>query len=196
MTTEREFWDSVAGDRPETMIREGDWEAGIAADLAQLPAPLDERGPVLDLGCGIGRLTRAYAERYQVWTRGLDISPEMLDRAAQPFNAKTSFVTCDGRSISTGYDDKLTYAAAFSVQMFQHIPMKAQRDYVQQVAERLRPGARFTFQVVTGSEEEWMSHQVLPTQPPWWCEIAGLIVESSVEAVHPQWLWTTARKPE
>jgi SAM-dependent methyltransferase len=40
----------------------------------QLPAP---RGPVLDFGCGVGRLTQAFARRFDDVT-GADISPAMI----------------------------------------------------------------------------------------------------------------------
>lgn len=195
MVSEREHWDSVAGDPPHTMIRHGDWEQGIAADLAMLPAPLDGLGPVLDLGCGIGRLTLAYARRHNAWTRGLDVSPAMIARAVKATEGQycVSFSVCDGRELGP---EALKYRGAFSVLMFQHIPASAQAWYIMEVSERLRPGARFTFQTVAGYDDCFLSHQVRTYEPRDWCEEAGLIVERSVEAVWPQWWWTTAIKPE
>lgn len=172
------------------MIRHGDWEEGIAADLAMLPAPLDGRGMVLDLGCGIGRLACPYAAKHNVSVVGVDISERMLSRAQQC--NRVGYWVDDGRSLPT-FSPLL---GAFSVLMFQHIPRPAQFKYVQQVADRLCPGARFTFQTVVGDDECFLSHQVGMWEPEHWCNCAGLVVERSEEAVWPQWLWTTAIKPE
>lgn len=179
------------------MIRHGDWEEGISADLAMLPAPLfDPHGVTLDLGCGLGRLSVAYAVKHDALVVGVDVSPSMIVRAeARPAwvnDARVHYRLGDGRSLPT----LPSLAGAFSVLMFQHIPASAQASYVRQVAERLRPGARFTFQTVVGADDCFLSHQVKLFDPSIWCADAGLIVERSEEAVWPQWLWTTARKPE
>ena len=39
-------------------------------------------GQALDFGCGIGRLTQALMTYYD-WVYGVDISPEMIDRAEE-----------------------------------------------------------------------------------------------------------------
>jgi SAM-dependent methyltransferase len=53
-----------------------------AADHDELAALVDVSGPVLDIGCGPGRLVRALTER-GVPALGIDLAPLALDLAAQ-----------------------------------------------------------------------------------------------------------------
>lgn len=50
----------------------------LQPDLADLPP-----GPILEVGCSVGRLTFALTERYQRLTLGLDLNAEMLRLAQQ-----------------------------------------------------------------------------------------------------------------
>lgn len=185
---ERLHWDAVSGDDPSTMIRDGDWTVNTPADLKELPAATE--GPILDLGCGLGRLSVAYARAHQVNVIGVDISPRMIERA-EP-DPLVSYKVCDGRVLPW----LPPLAGAFSMLMFQHIPAAAQRDYVVQVAAALKPGARFVFQVVVGDEDVFLSHQVYVLGAMKWCEAAGLEIEGKHRGVWPEWVWVTARKPE
>lgn len=187
MNAEREHWDSVAGDDPATMIRHGDWFESIESDLAELP--LANRGDrILDLGCGLGRLAVAYAQKYQAIVYGVDVSPAMLARA-EP-HPLVSYWPCDGRMIPAG--PQIAFAGAWSMLMFQHIPRGAQASYIAQVARLLVPGGWFRFQTVVGEEETFLSYQVRADEPLRWCERAGLTVEHADRQA--EWLWVTARR--
>ena len=183
---ERAHWDAVSADDPRTMIRDGDWNVQTPHDFGMLPP--SDRGPVLDLGCGIGRLSVAYARFYRVNVIGVDISPRMLERAE--CDPLVSYKVCDGRTLP--WLPRL--AGAFSMLMFQHIPPDAQYFYVKQVADLLEPGAPFHFQTVIGNENAFLSHQVYEAAPSQWCERAGLQVMSVDAGVWPEWQWIAARK--
>ncbi len=83
-----------------------------------------EVGPddaVLDIGCGVGRLTRALARRAgQVY--GLDVSREMLRLAEQqnPDLENVEWVHGDGAGLAAIGDDSVD--GCFSHVVFQHIP--------------------------------------------------------------------------
>lgn len=187
---ERVHWDSVSGDAPHTMIRFGDWDKSIAFDLGELIELGQAEGPILDLGCGVGRLACAYARRQKVDVIGVDISARMLDRAE--LHRRVRYMLGNGRDLP---DDLPELGGAFSMGMFQHIPKAAQKHYIAQVAEKLRPGARFIFQTVLGDDADALSHQVSVTEPPDWAWSAGFEVESVRKGLFPEWLWVTARKP-
>lgn len=183
---ERSHWDRVSQDDPRTMVRHGDWQQAAAHDFGHLP--IVDHGPVLDLGCGLGRLAVLYAAFYNVSVIGVDISPRMLDRAYR--HEQVRYLPCDGRALP-----KLPkLAAAWSMLMFQHIPPLAQESYVLQVAERLAPGAPFCFQTVIGNERTFLSYQVEEHWPEQWCQRAGLTVEAVEDGVEPGWLWVSARR--
>lgn len=179
-------WDALAHCPSEKVIRHGDWTEGVEADLAHLEA-VGDKGPILDLGCGIGRLSVAYARRHAVDVIGADVSPVMLARAE--LDERVQYLTCDG--VSLPHLPEL--GGAFSVLMFQHISADQQASYVEQIAERLLPGARFVFQTVIGDEDAFLSHQVSAEAPGEWCERAGLILERQSVA-GSGWVWVTARQ--
>jgi ubiquinone/menaquinone biosynthesis C-methylase UbiE len=117
---------------------------------------------VLEIGCGVGRVTRALAEVFgQV--HAVDVSGEMI-RQAQEGNrnvGNAQFHQNNGADLSVLGDIKIDFA--FSSIVFQHIPSREVIDnYVGEVGRVLRPGGLFKFQVqgdstlVTESGDTWL----------------------------------------
>ena len=104
---------------------------------------------VVDIGCGVGRLTRALAARAG-HVYGLDISAEMLARARE-HNADLQNVTWvhgTGRDLA-GIDDR-SVDGCFSHVVFQHIPdPSVTLSYIRDMGRVLRPGGWALFQVST-----------------------------------------------
>ena len=165
----------------------------ILTGLTPLPvAP----GPVLDLGCGVGRVLGAFARALpdHAWV-GVDISPNILDHASRRLVSLRNAHLAQGDGRTIPYDDD-TFGAAYSMLMFQHIPAHACAGYLFEIARVLRSGARFRFQCVVGDWDGFLSHQTSDTEMCGWCEDAGLIVlGSEVSRLHWEWRWMTARKP-
>jgi SAM-dependent methyltransferase len=136
--------DYNAGD-DEAFWREG--EATLERALALVGAELAPGDVVLDLGCGVGRLTRAAAGRC-AHVHALDVSGEMLARARHNLAGvgNVSFHHGDGTSLA-GLDDA-SVDAVVSLVVFQHIPDPAVTlGYVREIGRVLRPGGWAVFQV-------------------------------------------------
>ena len=104
---------------------------------------------VLDIGCGVGRLTRALATRAER-VYGLDVSREMLRLAREhnPQLKNVEWVHGDGASLR-GIEDR-SVDGCFSHVVFQHIPdPKITLAYVRDMGRVLRPGGWALFQVST-----------------------------------------------
>jgi SAM-dependent methyltransferase len=119
-------------------------------DVVELsPGPDDL---VLDIGCGVGRLTRVLAARTKR-VYGLDVSGEML-RLAREHNADLANVEWlhgDGQGL--GVVDDASVDGCFSHVVFQHIPDPAiTLNYVREMGRVLRPGGWAVFQVSTNRE--------------------------------------------
>ena len=158
----RRFWDARA--REDAFHFVDNREPYKDADLARfwhhgqrdLDTLLDTLGVtvrmddvVLDLGCGVGRLTRVLALR-AAHVVALDVSPEML-RRAQELNEHLNNVTWllgDGESL-TGVEDASLDGAVSHV-VFQHIPdAKITLGYVEELGRVLKPGAWAAFGLST-----------------------------------------------
>lgn len=113
---------------------------------------------VLEIGCGAGRVTRAFAGYFgEVWA--VDISPEMVRQARRAVEgfANVHVLRNNGRDLSVlrpGWWERRRgvrapeFDFAFSCMVFQHIPSHAIiESYVRDVHELLRPGGLFKFQV-------------------------------------------------
>jgi ubiquinone/menaquinone biosynthesis C-methylase UbiE len=158
----REFWDDRARedafhfvDNREPYRRADEarfWREGerdldtLLGSLGLEVAPSDR---VLDVGCGIGRLTRVLATRAAHVT-ALDVSPEMLT-LAQEHNAdlaNVEWVLGDGETLSGVEDASLD--AVISHVVLQHIPSaKVQLGYVAEFGRVLRPGGWAAFGLST-----------------------------------------------
>ncbi len=113
----------------------------------ELPVEKFSTMTVLEIGCGIGRQTRAFATLFNR-VIALDISKNMLTNAKQflaDFN-NVSFVLGNGSDLSGVQDDSVDMVYSFVV--FQHITdISITRNYIKEAARVLRPGGHFIFQV-------------------------------------------------
>ena len=158
----RRFWDARAredayhfvDDRQPYKAADPDrfWSEGerdLRTFLGNAGVTVRQDDLVLDLGCGIGRLTRALAGQAG-HVIALDVSPEML-RRAQEHNAALHNVTWllgDGESL-TGVEDA-TLDGAVSHVVFQHIPdPQITLGYVRELGRALKPGAWAAFGIST-----------------------------------------------
>lgn len=123
---------------------------GDLGNICQGKDPLRVR--VLELGCGIGRVTRALSRVFgQI--QGVDVSPEMI-RKAKLFLAGIPNVTVseiDGATLAPLGMAKFDFA--YSCCVFHHISSyDVIESLAREVGERLHPGSLFKFEV-QGCEE-------------------------------------------
>jgi SAM-dependent methyltransferase len=126
------------------------WEAGrhlLKVIMARVGGRVDPSDDVVEIGCGVGRVTRWLA-REAATVRALDVSAEMLERARElnPGLDSVTWLLGDGESLAPVEDRSADLV--FSDVVFQHIPEPAvQLGYVREIGRVLRPGGRAAFQV-------------------------------------------------
>jgi SAM-dependent methyltransferase len=115
--------------------------------LAAVGAEVRPGDVVLDIGCGVGRLTRVLAER-AAHVHAIDVSAEMLEQARE-LNAQLTNVTWhhgDGTTLHPIDDGSID--AVVSHVVFQHIPdPQITLGYVREMGRVLRPGGWAAFQI-------------------------------------------------
>ncbi|HET7856493.1 MAG TPA: class I SAM-dependent methyltransferase [Gaiellaceae bacterium] len=99
-----------------------------------------ERSRALDLGCGVGRVTRALAQRFDDVV-GVDVSAEMVRRAKELHPAaefpNVTFEATDGVHVPLEAE---SVDFVFSYEVFQHLPSREViRGNLVEVARVLRP---------------------------------------------------------
>jgi len=162
MTDMAAFWDERAREDAfffvdnELAYRSPDldrfWGGGeevVERVLEQLEAQLLPGQRVVDLGCGLGRLTRALAARGASVT-ALDVSAEMLNRARalSPQLHHVDWIHGDGTTLRPIADASVD--VVFSFVVFQHIPdPRITLGYIAEIGRVLRPGGWAAFQVST-----------------------------------------------
>jgi SAM-dependent methyltransferase len=130
---ERRFWDSGPRD--------------LDALLGAVGARIEPSDAVVEIGCGVGRLTRPLAD-WAASVRALDVSAEMLDRARahSPELANVEWILGDGESLAGVADDSAD--CCFSHVVFQHIPdPEITLGYVREMGRVLRLGGWSAFQI-------------------------------------------------
>ena len=157
---------------------------------------------VLEIGCGVGRMTRALAATFGE-VHGVDVSSEMVRRASEfLLSTPNAHVHCNsGRDLQVLGD--LRFDFAFSFIVFQHVPSRAIIDnYVREAGHRLRPGSLFKFQVQgyegTGlwanRQDTWLGASVSESQAREMAARHGFEVERSTGAgTQYYWLWFRKR---
>lgn len=156
-------------------------------------------GRVLDLGCGVGRVSIPYAQAHPgSVVVGADSSAEMLHVANQRRRAagcrNVLFRWVDGSDL----EGLGRFCAAWSMLVFQHLEPKTAAGYVWQLGQLVRPGGVVRLQFVdaglTGPGDEGplsRPHQRELVES--WFGAAGFrVVEVVVGGMRPTWTWLAA----
>jgi len=178
----KDFWDARARENAEFFVdnrldyNDGDeawfWEQG-AKDLETMLAsvdapPLRPTDAVLDIGVGVGRLSRALAPQVDRVT-GIDVSREMIERAAKNLNGlDVELIVGDGTSLQPIAD--ASFDVVISLVVFQHIPdPDVTLGYIREIGRVLKPGGWAAFQVSNDPE----IHTADYPDPPRWKRLLG-----------------------
>lgn len=122
-------------------------ERTVDVILDSLGVKLQPGDDVVEIGCGVGRLTRTLARRAAT-VRALDVSAEMLSQAREANREldNVTWIQGDGTSLK-GVDDA-SADVCFSHVVFQHIPDPAiTLGYVRGMGRALRPGGWAAFHI-------------------------------------------------
>lgn len=132
------------------------WEEFLATGVAEVDTVLsylksvglhpDPEAPVLDFGCGVGRLTAALSRSFSsCW--GVDISPSMVQQAARHHqqNSRCRFLLneTDGLPTFAGNYFGFIYTSI----VLQHVKSKYVKNYLAEFLRVLKPGGILVFQI-------------------------------------------------
>lgn len=177
--SDRNDWDL------ESFFRSGeaDYDSLAAPYLSRLGFAT-ERMSMIELGCGVGRVTRSFARRFASVT-ALDVSEEMLRRGRElhPEFENIVWTKVDGKTFGSVESNSMHFA--FSYLVLQHIPSKdLVLGYVREMIRVLKPGGAFCFQ---------FNSCTYPTMN-WKGRLLWRLVDQSVEADHSPWVRNGGRK--
>jgi SAM-dependent methyltransferase len=128
----------------------GEERAAVFLDpVLSLPGRRIARGHVLEIGCGLGRFSRALARRFEAVT-AVDVSDVMVARARAANTAfpNIAFRATDGETLPVP-DGSVDFA--FSYEVFQHMPSHAViRANLRELGRVLRRGGLAMIHLRTG----------------------------------------------
>lgn len=154
-------------------MRGGKWdqEAFFASGRSEISGWLERvtalgldagRGRCLDFGCGVGRLTQALADHFEVCD-GVDIAPSMVGQA-RALNRHGDHVHYH---VNAQPDLRLfpdhTFDAVYCRVVLQHIRPAVSKRYVAEFVRVLKPGGLAYFEVPIGPDPERASQLALPS---------------------------------
>jgi SAM-dependent methyltransferase len=132
----------------EKFFATGEQEIAELLDSVEQVGGIEQRGRALDFGCGVGRLTRALAGRFDEAV-GVDISEEMV-RLARQLNDDvpgSSFVVNVKPDLSVFATS--SFDLVYTTLVLQHLPRRElQRAYLSEFVRVLRPGGLAVFQAL------------------------------------------------
>jgi SAM-dependent methyltransferase len=124
------------------------WHAEELVDyfLGGLQAVIATTDVVLEIGCGLGRITRVLSAR-AARVVALDVSDEMLRRAEDlnPQLANVDWLLGDGVSLAPLADASVD--ACVSIVVLQHVPRSVTLGYVRELGRVLAPGGWAALQI-------------------------------------------------
>lgn len=137
---------------------------------------------VLEIGCGVGRLAPHIARRVRSYT-GFDISPTMVNVAAQSPSPNARFFVTDGASVPSEAADK-SYGLVFALAVFIHCPKHVVRSLIAGALPLMTPGGQLRCQLLADASDpdgittapqredankdgtDWIEDDVDPTATP------------------------------
>ena len=177
----RRFWDERAAEDAahfvddrlprgandlEGALASGEEVVGVYEEV--LGIRFEGLGTIVEIGCGVGRVTRALAARSER-VIALDVSPRMLAtaREANPDLDNVTWLQGDGASLAGVADDSAD--ACFSHVVFQHIPdPRVTLGYVAEMGRALRGGGWAAFQVSNDPGVHDRPAETGATASPYW----------------------------
>ena len=199
----RQFWDERAKENAlffvDNRVAYGDpdvekfWSEGetnLRDAMAEMEVSVEPSDVLLDIGCGVGRLTRplaAQAER----VIAIDVSEEMLSRARElnPELGNVEWMLGDGTSLA-GIGDA-TIDGCVSIVVFQHIPdAQITLGYVREIGRVLKDGGWAAIQFSNDPE----IHR--PVRLPLKARVRALLGRSPGGQDHPAWLGSYVELPD
>lgn len=182
----RRFWDAKTKENPYWYVSsygpykerdlDGFWASGLKiwrdlkTTLGYRPKPTDV---VVEIGCGVGRLTRAIAPEVG-HVHALDISEQMLTMAREFSAPNVTFHHTDGEGLRPLPDSFADLMLAYCV--FQHLPSEQiLAGYFKEMARVARPGALLAFTLTPRTwhvyvrpliqARRWLKEWALPDGP-------------------------------
>lgn len=184
-----DHWDAQASTLVDAMmavLSEGDWDVETAFDVHRILDMLGgQDGQIVEIGCGIGRLTHEISRLTGRQVLGIDISPNMINYAKMmtPWDSTAEFVV-------GGPEALIPCAGAYSMLVFQHLAPAEVKRYARRLAEVVQPGGRVAIQFVVGDYHvdvdhrhtvEWMLEQ-FPRQ-------SWVLRSDEGDTRHEEWVW-------
>jgi len=154
----RSFWDRKAEENPlwyvqselEYSAPDEDvfWSSGEEeVQRALAAAGVTGGGVAVDIGCGVGRLSRALATRYEN-VLSFDVSPKMVELASTNLAASGNVMVKAATGDGTLEVPDRTADLVLSLQVFQHIPVRAATlKYIAEAGRVLKSQGFFVFQL-------------------------------------------------
>ena len=187
------YWDTQANRWGVFSVNDEDYDEYTAMQAVFIVEQLGvESGLLLDLGCGIGRLSTAILnELPAVAVEGYDTSRSMLEAASDASGPRFTWLFGDLSSVARD-----PYDGAWCVLVFQHLLEEPIRQILRDVYAVLQPGGRFVTQ--------WMIDvdQAAPAES----DVLLLLEEEGFQTLHCEddtdvtglsfgnWLWVTSEK--
>jgi SAM-dependent methyltransferase len=191
----RRFWDERAGEDPYFFVdnrldygepdldrfwAQAEDDLRMIFDAVGVPVSSLAGADVVEIGCGVGRLTRVLA-RTAASVRALDVSPRMIELAREhnPSLEGVEWIVGDGTSLA-GIESGSADVCVSHV-VFQHIADPAVTlGYVREIGRVLRPGGFTVFQVSNDPA-------VHAARRPLGARIAALVRRGPRGQDHPDW---------
>jgi SAM-dependent methyltransferase len=152
-------YDRIAGEYVRRVFNELDEKPFDRELLERFAQRVRLTGPVLDVGCGPGHVTRFLDER-GVEVAGVDLSPGMLEKA-RALNPDIPFILADLRALALPEQSLVGMVALYSII---HLPRAELGAVLAGWRRLLRPGAPLLLAFHAGSEtrhlDEWWGHPV------------------------------------
>jgi SAM-dependent methyltransferase len=167
------------------------WDAEALVDylLGGLDVQLKPGDVTLEIGCGVGRITRVLAARSRE-VLALDVSDEMLARAREHNPQLDNVRWLLGDGVSLGGIEPASVDACVSVVVLQHVPDPSiTLGYVRELGRVLRPNGWAALQVSNDPEV----HHTRPGLSP---RLKALVGRAPRGQRHPAWLGSAVRLPD
>jgi SAM-dependent methyltransferase len=192
-----DFWDQRATEDPFYFVdnrmryRDADadrfWEGGregVDRTLELLQTQVEPDDRVVEIGCGLGRITRVLADR-AASVQAVDVSSQMIEQARNlnPHLKNTTWIVGDGVSLAPIPDASAD--VCYSLVVFQHIPdPEITLGYVREMGRVLRRGGWAGFQV----SNDPAVHRRRSRRERLRNNLLGLIGRAPQGQSHPAWL--------